>query len=68
MLQFDKKQFPLLAGAITILLSFVGCEYIRRRPIDQAAENLSEVLKEHKRIECDFLRKSNSPDYDKKCS
>jgi hypothetical protein len=66
-MEVNKKQLPLLIGAITALLIFAGCEYIRRQP-DKATQQLDEVLKRDKQIECEFLRKQNSAEYDKKCS
>lgn len=63
------NQLPLLLVAIAILLAFVGYEYTRRKPIDDAAKGLEEVLKKDKQIECDFLRKQQKwSEYDKKCS
>lgn len=46
-----KNQLVLLLGALGILLSFLGCEYIRRQPADDAARQLEEALRKDKEIE-----------------
>lgn len=67
-MEAHKKQLPLLLGVIALL--FFGCA---EQP-DKATQQLNEVLKKDKQIECDFLRSSNSKpqdrtasEYDKKC-
>jgi hypothetical protein len=52
----DKEQLPLLVGAIALLVSFVGCEYIRRQPADDAAKQLEGVLKKDLEIQQQYKR------------
>ncbi|MCC5661028.1 hypothetical protein LC608_29470 [Nostoc sp. XA010] len=50
-MKIDKNQLVLLVGAIALVLIFVGCEYIKRQPADDAARQLEGVLQKDKEIQ-----------------
>ncbi|RCJ29191.1 hypothetical protein [Nostoc punctiforme] len=52
----SKKQWVALGAAIALLVMFMGCEYLKRQPADDAARQLEGVLKKDKEIEQQYKR------------
>jgi hypothetical protein len=66
--KIEKNQLLLLVGAIALLVSFLGCEYSKRQPADDAARGLEEFLKKNNELQCKFLRERQDwKEYDAKC-
>jgi hypothetical protein len=69
---FDWKKFTLgqwlaLGTAVAFLVLFFWSEHERRRPFDEAAQGLEEVIKKDKQLDCKFLgEQQNWAEYDKK--